>query len=94
MDTLAEESVPLIRMRCPYGRLGENTAEWARGSKAWDVLISSTERDRLAPGDLVEGEFYISFADFVQTYTSVECVHLDADTSRDEPTLHGKCMSP
>jgi hypothetical protein len=90
VDTLSNESVSLVRLRCPYGRSGENRADWSRGSKTWDVLVSSTERERLAREKLADGEFYMSFSDFVQTFTTIECVHLDAETSRDEPTLQGK----
>ena len=90
VDTLAEESVPLIRLRCPYGRHGESTGQWSRDSTNWQTLVTSAERDRLAPDQLLDGEFYLAFNDFVQTFTGVECVHLDAETSRDEPTLQGK----
>ena len=89
VDTLVNESVNLVRLRCPYGRQGVNTADWSRGSKKWDQ-VSSSERDRLAKDHLADGEFYVSFVDFVQTFTALECVHLDAETSRDEPTLQGK----
>lgn len=35
--------------------------------------------------------FYrISYSDFVKTFTHLEVVHLDAETSRDEPSLHSK----
>lgn len=32
----------------------------------------------------------ISYSDFVKTFTHLEAVHLDSDTSRDEPSLHHK----
>lgn len=32
----------------------------------------------------------ISYSDFVKTFTHLEVVHLDNDTSRDEPSLHHK----
>jgi len=32
----------------------------------------------------------ISYSDFVKTFTHLEVVHLDSDTSRDEPSLHHK----
>lgn len=34
--------------------------------------------------------FRISYSDFVKTFTHLETVHLDSDTSRDEPSLHHK----
>ena len=36
------------------------------------------------------GEFWMSYNDFLRTYTHIEAVHLDADTARDEPSLIGK----
>lgn len=90
VDTLSDENVPLVRLRCPYGRHGESTGEWSRDSQNWQTKISSTERERLAPDQLADGEFYLSFPDFIQTFTAIECVHFDAETSRDEPTLQGK----
>ena len=91
VDTLANESVNLVRLKCPYGRQGVNTSDWSRQSKCWEQ-VSTSEKDRLGRDHLGDGEFYLSFVDFVQTFTSLECVHLDAETSRDEPTLQGKGM--
>lgn len=34
--------------------------------------------------------FRISYSDFVKTFTHLEIVHLDNETSRDEPSLHHK----
>ncbi|EFX86047.1 hypothetical protein DAPPUDRAFT_313447 [Daphnia pulex] len=93
VDTLTEESVPLLRLRCPYGRHGESTGDWSRGdAKNWEtsVSVSAAERERLGPDQLPDGEFYLSFPDFIATFTAIECVHLDAETSRDEPTLQGR----
>jgi len=41
-------------------------------------------------GQLDVGEFWISFMDLTQTFTHLECVHLDSDTARDEPSLSDK----
>ena len=94
---MTEESVPLLRLRCPYGRHGESTGDWSRGdAKNWEtsVSVSSAERERLGPDQLPDGEFYLSFPDFIATFTAIECVHLDAETSRDEPTLQGRGNRP
>lgn len=32
----------------------------------------------------------MNYNEFVKTFTHVEMVHLDSDTSRDEPSLHHK----
>lgn len=93
IDTLEEESVSVLKLKCPYGRPGESNGEWSRDCSNWKALVSSVERERLLGRDnkLAEGEFYMSLAEFVRTFSAVECVHFDAETSRDEPTLqHGK----
>lgn len=81
-----------MRLRCPFGITGESTSDWGRSSSNWNELVSNSERERLAPHQLAEGEFYLSFNDFVETFTQIECVHLDAETSRDEPTLQAKSL--
>jgi len=90
VDTLNNENVSLMRLRCPFGISGESTSDWCRNCPNWNELVSNGERERLAPHQLAEGEFYLSFNDFVENFTQIECVHLDAETSRDEPTLQGK----
>lgn len=95
VDTLEKENVPVLRLRCPYGRTGEPSGEWSRDCPNWKTLAPPSERERLAGRDrLPEGEFFMSLAEFVRCFSAVECVHFDAETSRDEPTLQGKGMSP
>ena len=79
-----------MRLRCPFGKSGESSTDWSRHSPKWNECVSNGERERLAPHQLAEGEFYLSFNDFVDTFTQIESVHLDTETSRDEPTLQGK----
>lgn len=91
VDTLDEESVPVLKLKCPYGRGGESNGDWSRDCANWSGLVSPNERDRLVGRDrLADGEFYMTLAEFVRCFSAVECVHLDAETSRDEPTLQGK----
>ena len=39
---------------------------------------------------LSKGEFFMPFKSWVNTFTHLEVVHLDGDTSRDEPSLQDK----
>lgn len=56
VELLNEGSVALLRLRSPYGRAGENLADWSRDCPNWDVRVSSVERQRLGVDHLVDGE--------------------------------------
>ena len=38
----------------------------------------------------MEGEFWMPYMDFIKTFTHLEVVHLDSETSRDEPSMADK----
>lgn len=47
VDTLSEESVSLLRLRCLYVRHGESTVDWSRGeAKNWDRSVSLAKSER------------------------------------------------
>ncbi|XP_077272050.1 calpain C isoform X1 [Temnothorax americanus] len=89
VETFGGEAVQLVKLRNPLGPGGEYVGAWARGGLEWDE-VPAMERERLAVRNMAEGEFWISYSDFVKTFTHLEVVHLDAETSRDEPSLHSK----
>ncbi|XP_015429934.1 PREDICTED: calpain-C [Dufourea novaeangliae] len=89
VETFSGEAVQLVKLRNPLGPGGEYVGAWARGGLEWDE-VPPMERERLAVRNMAEGEFWISYSDFVKTFTHLEVVHLDAETSRDEPSLHSK----
>lgn len=89
VETFSGEPVQLIKLRNPIGPGGEYVGAWARDSVDWDE-VPPHEKERLAARHLGEGEFWISYSDFVKTFTHLEIVHLDNETSRDEPSLHHK----
>lgn len=45
---------------------------------------------RTGLGNIFLFNFRISYSDFMKTFTHLEIVHLDNETSRDEPSLHHK----
>ena len=61
-------------------------------------LRSTTGIHRTPPSEIVDmnnaklsrGEFWMPFRSWVNTFTHLEVVHLDGDTSRDEPSLQDK----
>ncbi|XP_065349926.1 calpain-C [Cloeon dipterum] len=85
VETFNGENVQLVRLRNPTGVGSEYVGAWSRDSAEWDE-VPMDERERLS--SLGDGEFWISYSDFVKTFSHLEVVHLDSDTSRDEPSLH------
>lgn len=92
-ETLMGDTVQLIRLRDPladssFGQTSGYNGDWSSYSNQWE-RVSIQERDRLL-GQLDVGEFWMAFVDFIINFTHLECVHLDSDTSRDEPSLCDK----
>lgn len=92
-ETLMGDTVQLIRLRDPladssFGQTSGYNGDWSSYSNQWE-RVSLQERDRLL-GQLDVGEFWMAFVDFITNFTHLECVHLDSDTSRDEPSLADK----
>ncbi|KAJ8943930.1 hypothetical protein NQ314_009594 [Rhamnusium bicolor] len=88
VETFNGEAVQLIKIRNPLGQSSEYIGSWCIDSSEWsDIPPQEVER---VQGKLQEGEFWMPYSDFVKTFTNLEVVHLDNDTSRDEPSLHHK----
>lgn len=84
------DSVQLVRLKDPlasetFGTKTGFNGEWSAMSNAWDK-VSIQERDRLL-GQLDVGEFWMSFMSLTETFTNLECIHLDTDTAKDELSL-------
>ncbi|XP_063237464.1 calpain-C isoform X3 [Bacillus rossius redtenbacheri] len=89
VETFSGEPVQLVKLRNPVGPGEEYVGAWSREAPDWDELPPQ-EKERLATRHMGDGEFWILYSDFVKTFTHLEVVHLDSDTSRDEPSLHLK----
>ncbi|PRD28236.1 UNVERIFIED_CONTAM: CalpC [Trichonephila clavipes] len=89
VETINGDQIQLVKLRSPLPTLSEYVGSWSKDSLEWDkVLVEDSER--LNNRNLAEGEFWMTYQDFVKTFTSIEAVHLDAETSKDEPTLRSK----
>ncbi|XP_073793841.1 calpain 2, (m/II) large subunit, like isoform X2 [Danio rerio] len=71
----------LIRIRNPWGQV-EWTGPWSDGSSEWRQ-ISDSDRERLS-SKAEDGEFWMSFSDFMRHYSRVEICNLTPDALTDE----------
>ncbi|XP_014286541.1 calpain-C [Halyomorpha halys] len=92
VETVSGEGVQLVRLRNPLGTGGgEYVGTWSRGCTNWSQ-VPQQEKERLGLSHSPEQEFWMSYSEFVKTFTHIEAVHLDSETAKDEPSLHNKQM--
>lgn len=87
IESYSNESLQVVKLCHPLGignieLLGYNTQKWES--------IPNHEKDRLGLKRMNVGEFWIWYTDFEEMFTHIETVHLDSETSRDEPSLQMK----
>ncbi|XP_062303923.1 calpain-2 catalytic subunit-like isoform X1 [Osmerus eperlanus] len=73
----------LIRMRNPWGQV-EWTGAWSDGSSEWNY-VDSSERPVIKAED---GEFWMSFNEFLRNYSRIEICTLTPDTITDDSVKH------
>ncbi|KAM6977913.1 LOW QUALITY PROTEIN: calpain-2 catalytic subunit-like [Aplochiton taeniatus] len=71
----------LIRIRNPWGQV-EWTGPWSDGSREWRQT-SDEDRERLSLRS-EDGEFWMSFSDFLRHYSRVEICNLSPDALSDD----------
>ncbi|XP_008141262.1 calpain-3 isoform X3 [Eptesicus fuscus] len=72
-----DEKVKLVRLRNPWGQV-EWTGSWSDGWKDWS-FVDKDEKARLQHEVAEEGEFWMSYDDFVYHFTKLEICNLTAD---------------
>ncbi|XP_053489528.1 calpain-3 [Ictalurus furcatus] len=80
-----ESKVRLVRLRNPWGQVEWN-GPWSDNSKEWST-ISKEEKEKLHQQIAEDGEFWMSFADFMKNYTKLEICNLTPD-ALDDDKLH------
>lgn len=75
--------IPLLRLRNPWGE-GEWTGPWSDRSREWS-LTSEDERKEIGLVFAKDGEFWISFKDFLDNFSYLEICNLNPDSLEDEP---------
>lgn len=88
IETFNNEPIQLLKLKNPLGPASEYLGPFAKDSAEW-AEVHPVEIDRIL-SKTQEGEFWMPYSEFIKTFTHLEIVHLDNDTSRDEPSLQNK----
>ncbi|XP_059096645.1 calpain-B-like isoform X2 [Tigriopus californicus] len=67
--------IPLVRLRNPHGNHNEWKGDWSDGDKHWELIPKRIKR-KLKLICHHDGEFYMSFRDFMKYFLSLEICHL------------------
>lgn len=78
------DPIQLMKLKNPLGTATEYSGPFSE----WNE-IHPQEIDRILT-KTQDGEFWMPYSEFIKTFTHLEIVHLDSDTSRDEPSLQNK----
>ncbi|CAB4057443.1 CAPNN [Lepeophtheirus salmonis] len=78
----------LVRLKNPYGK-GEWIGPWSKESKEWEKL-GERDKELLSIRIQNEGEFWISFDDFIYEFSQLDLVHIGPDDWMSETALHNK----
>uniref|UniRef100_A0A8C1DLB9 Calpain 2, (m/II) large subunit a n=1 Tax=Cyprinus carpio carpio TaxID=630221 RepID=A0A8C1DLB9_CYPCA len=73
----------LVRVRNPWGQV-EWTGAWSDNSSEWNA-VDPSERENVKSED---GEFWMSFSDFVRQYSRIEICTLTPDTLTSDSVKH------
>ncbi|XP_043472787.1 calpain-A-like isoform X2 [Leptopilina heterotoma] len=82
-------TVPLVRIRNPWGNEAEWNGPWSDGSPEWR-FIPDHEKEELGLTFDVDGEFWMSFQDFKTYFTNLEICNLNADSLTEDDYNQGK----
>lgn len=80
--------IPLIRIRNPWGNEAEWKGAWGDKSREWS-LLSQAEREEHDITFSDDGEFWMSFQDFIKEFTKLEICNLGPD-SLDEDEVNAR----
>ena len=71
--------VPLVRLRNPWGNEVEWKGAWADGSPEWGS-VTDQEKERLGLNFEADGEFWMSYGDWLTRFDLLEMTNLSPDS--------------
>ncbi|KAK2843395.1 hypothetical protein Q7C36_011610 [Tachysurus vachellii] len=80
-----KSKVHLVRLRNPWGQVEWN-GPWSDNSNEWES-ISKEDKEKLHLQNAEDGEFWMSFDDFMKNYTKIEICNMTPD-ALDDDKLH------
>lgn len=78
-------TIQLVRMRNPWGQV-EWTGPWSDGSKEWNDINADEKAKLNHVAD--DGEFWMSYSDFIKNFSRLEICNLTPDTLESEDGHH------
>ena len=70
--------IPLIRVRNPWGNAVEWSGAWSDGSPEWGY-VPDEEKENLGINFEADGEFWMSYKDFLKYFSQLEVTNLTPD---------------
>ncbi|CAJ0918592.1 unnamed protein product, partial [Mesorhabditis belari] len=80
--------VELLRVRNPWGNSKEWNGAWSDNSPLWNS-VNQTEKSKLQVAFNADGEFWISFDDFITSFEQLEVCNLSADVEDEIERMTG-----
>ncbi|KAF8561011.1 hypothetical protein P879_03251 [Paragonimus westermani] len=81
--------IPLVRVRNPWGNEAEWKGAWSDKSREWSLLSDATRREVGITFD-DDGEFWMSYEDFVRNFEKLEICHLGPQSLGGENETRGR----
>ncbi|XP_043786438.1 calpain-B isoform X5 [Apis laboriosa] len=81
--------IPLLRLRNPWGNEAEWNGPWSDQSPEWR-FIPDHEKEELGLTFDMDGEFWMSYHDFIKYFTQLEICNLNPDSLSEDDLNAGK----
>lgn len=82
-------SIPMVRIRNPWGDSHEWKGAWSDGSQEW-MMVPQEEKQAVGLTFEHDGEFWMSYADFAKEFEKLEICYLGPDSLAERERKAGK----